>query len=240
MLEKLELKVYAKSGRLYEEYFSKKNDTREGFLQNYLSVNYSKLNALCFLIERVYDGNFKNIISFGSGFCVLEYLLKKALPEDTNVIATDVCEEIILKAKEYLPDIVIDSFDITKDDIVKFKNKHRLNFDVAVFLGSSYYMEDERFISFFRSLKSVGIKEIIDFLPLKISLFTFFKYKIKENDIIRKLFKKLPLRVVYKGECHARLKGLYRLRKLYKVAGFKIKKECNIKPYGYVAVLKSK
>lgn len=118
---------------------------------------------MAFLIPFIYDNGFKNIISLGAGQCVLEYLLRYALPEDSNVIAADFDSFFIKKAKLHFPTIIPVEFDFFKDDMGDLQKRLKIHFDLAVFWGSAYVLDDSDFIRQFRSLKSIGVKRIIDF-----------------------------------------------------------------------------
>ena len=63
--------------------------TRENLLRVYLPGNLLKLGSLGFLIESIKQNGYSNIISLGAGQCVLEYLLKISLSEESQVCACD-------------------------------------------------------------------------------------------------------------------------------------------------------
>jgi len=85
------------------------------------------------------------------------------LPEDSKVVATDFNSFFIKKAKLHFPSIIPVEFDFFKDDLSDLQKKLKLDFDLAVFFGSAYVMDDPDFIRHFSKLKEIGVKRIIDF-----------------------------------------------------------------------------
>ena len=216
-------------------------ESREVLLRWYLSNNAAKLSALGFLIQYIIDKRFTNVLSLGAGMCVLEYLLKYALPADAMVVATDFDRYLINKAKVFFPGIIPVAFDFFKDDIQEIQNKIKpRRIDLAVFFGSSYVMNEESFIFLFKRLKEIGVKQIIDFyggyLDLKTIINLFFLLPLKENTIIRKIFRKPLIEKKYLGKFHGYARSRSELKKLYKKAGFDLIKEISVGPYKYVAI----
>ena len=210
----------------FEEHF-KNRDTLLGW---YLPNAASSLFPLRWLIQHIKESGFKNIISMGAGNCVHEYILKCALPEDCNVTATDFDSYYIKKSKTFFPSINSIKFDFFKDDIGKLNSK----FDLAIFLGSAYVMNDEQFINLFKQLKENGVNQIIDFhagyLPYKnIPLYL-------GGYVMRKVLRKLNLIHSHRGKFHGYGRTKDELRYLYKKTGAKSVIEKRVDPYKYVAI----
>lgn len=134
-----------------EKEFGKFFESKESLLQWYLSANSGKLCALGYLIRQVRNNTLANIISFGAGPCVLEYLLKCALPQNTNVVAADYTAFFIDKAQQFFPNIIAVKYDFVKDDIKILSDKLGIKLELAVLFGSSYVMADSEFVHFFKN-----------------------------------------------------------------------------------------
>ncbi|MFH0861103.1 MAG: class I SAM-dependent methyltransferase [Candidatus Altiarchaeota archaeon] len=227
---------------------SKEFKTRESLLRWYLSQNAIKLPALGFLIQHLNDERFKNILSLGAGPCVLEYLLKCALPEDSKVIAADFNSFYIEKAKLHFPSIIPLKFDFFNDDITELQKKSGVDFDVAVFFGSAYVMDDVQFINLFRGLKRTGVRQIIDFYAGYIPTSDLPKMFIRDirSSIVSRL-RKIPITKgilnkikpvgsSYGGKFHGYARSHSELRRLYKEAGVNLIRETSVEPYKYVAI----
>ena len=137
--------------------------TREDLLHYWLSMDYSKLGALSYVIGEIYRKGFTNILSLGAGSCVLEYLLKLSLPKESKVIACDFDSFIIDKAKDFFPNIITEKFDFFSNDIKSLQSKLNIEFDLVVFFGSAYVMDNMEFIKLFGDLKKICVKLILDF-----------------------------------------------------------------------------
>ena len=215
--------------------------TKGHLLHEFLYEDYEKLDALSFLIDQIKKSGYKNILSLGAGTCVLEYLLKIALPEESKVVACDFDSFLISKAQEFFPEIIAERFDFFKDDFETILSKLNIEFDIAVFFGSAYVMNDEQFTKLFRALKKNDVKKIIDFhagyMDGKGMIFNYLKY-FKNNSIIRKMFNLPPNSIRgYRGKFHGYSRSRGEIRKLYKNGGFSINGEYSRGSYKYVAVL---
>lgn len=206
--------------------------SKEALLDAYFREDYSKLSALGFLIKHIYEEGYKNILSLGSGTCVLEYLLKCALPEKSEVIATDFDSFMIRNAKRLFPSIKALVLDFCKDDLSKIKE---MRIDLAVFFGSSYVMDDTEFISLLSKLKDLKVKEIID----------FHAGYIQMKEIPKLIFMKIGGDIMekfgllkFRGKFHGYRRTRGELRRLYQKAGLKIVRELAIQPYRYIAICK--
>lgn len=249
--------------------FEKDFESKESLLRAYLSTNPRKLLALAFLIEYVNTHTSCNIISLGAGYCVLEYLLKCAISEESKVIVTDFDSFLIEKAKLHFPSIISEEFDFFRDDIGKLQERLDIKFDLAVFLGASYVMDDPQFIHLFARLREIGVRHIIDFhggfipyyrVPLcvlnrstsylvnrlgKIKIAGEIINCIKPESQVRKI--KIANKILrkmkpeyYRGKFHGYCRTRGELRKLYKKAGLTLLKETSVSSYRYVAILEAK
>lgn len=197
-------------------------------------------------MKYVNANGYKNILSLGAGQCVLEYLLKYALTEDSNVIAADFDSFFIKKAKLHFPSIIPVEFDFFKDDLDDLQKKLKIHFDVAVFFGSACVMDDSDFIRQFRSLKEIGVKRIIDFhagyiprrrIPaiIRSRLISYAASKLRRIEMINKI---RPPSSSYRGKFHGYGRTRGELRRLYKQAGLDLIQETAVGCYEYVAVCK--
>jgi tRNA1(Val) A37 N6-methylase TrmN6 len=215
--------------------------TKDHLLHEFLYEDYKKLDALAFLIDQIKKSGYKNILSLGAGTCVLEYLLKIALPEESKIVACDFNSFLISKAQEFFPEIIAERFDFFKDDFETILSKLNIEFDVAVFFGSAYVMNDEQFTKLFRALKKNDVKKIIDFhagyMDGKGMIFNCLKY-FTNNSTIRKMVNLPPNSIRgYRGKLHGYSRSRGEIRKLYKDGGFSINGEYSRGSYKYVAVL---
>jgi hypothetical protein len=227
-------------------------ESKETLLHYYLSENSQKLSALGFLIKHVYEKQFTHICSLGAGQCVLEYLLKISLPNEVQVVAADFDTYFIDKARILLPDVIAVEFDFFKDDTSALLINTGIQFDMVVFWGSSYVMDDTVFVKLFQQLKEAGIKQIIDFhvdylnnrdiLRIFYQEFTLNLYRLAmricptlTKTIVPKIIGRVPLEV-YGGKFHGYTRSRDELRRLYKKAGISSIRELRIPPYNYVAI----
>ena len=221
------------------EYVMKKEHEKSGFLETkesllsaYFREDYYKYLAVGFLVQRIYQKNYKNIISLGAGTCVPEYLLKCALPEDSKVVAADFDPFLIKNARRVFPSIIPIVFNFCNDRLDRLK-KLKIDFDLAVFFGSAYVMNDPEFVRLFAGLKKLGIKEIIDFhagyIPTseipKLILMKFGTYVLDKLELLG-----------YRGKFHGYRRTRGELRRLYREAGLSLVQELSIPPYKYVAI----
>jgi hypothetical protein len=224
------------SEQQFGEYFY----STETLLRWYLSQSPNKLAALGFLIEHIYNNEFLNILSLGSGPCVLEYLLKCSLPVDAQVVAMDYTAFFIEKAQKLLTNIKAIEFDFFNDDLFKFNDKLKINFDMAVFFGSAYVMDDLQFVHLIKNLKEIGVEQIIDFHAGYMNWKAIIGYllePLRKMAITRKLLRRPPLHNQI-GKFHGYSRSRGELRRLYQEAGFSLVRETSVGDYRYVAILK--
>lgn len=215
--------------------------TRETLLRSYLPSNLQKLGSLGFLIDIIKENKYKNILSLGAGQCVLEYLLKMSLAEETKVIACDFDSFFIDKAKEFFPEIVTSRFDFFKDDIISLQSNLNIEFDLAIFFGSAYVMDDPEFIRLFSDLKKGGVKRIIDFhagyMDSK-GVIKYFLQPLTTNSAMRRLFHKPPItKETFRGKFHGYSRSRSELRRLYRKSEWSILREISVSGYKYVGIL---
>lgn len=216
--------------------------TKEDLLRYYLPGNLAKIASLGFLIDMIKNNEYKSILSLGAGPCVLEYLLKLSLPEETRVIACDFDAFFIEKAKAFFPEIIAARFDFFKDDIMSLQSAIGAKFDLAVFFGSAYAMDDPEFIKLFGDLKKAGVKQMIDFhagfMDWKHVIINVLR-PIRTNSAVRKIFRRPPItREGYWGKFHGYSRSRSELRRLYRKSGLEILREIWVAGYKYVAILR--
>ena len=195
----------------------------DSFIHLYFAKDHRKLMFLSidFLIGFINENKSKNILSLGAGPCINEYILKMCIPPDCKITATDFNSFQIKRANKFFKNITAKEFDFTKDDVKKLGN----NFDLVIFLHSSFTMNDYEFLHLIVELKKLGVKHIIDFsglmpikrIPKQIFEDIWFKFKNRlETD--KKTNGKILGYVRSKGE----------IRKLYQKAGLKVVDEVDI------------
>lgn len=212
------------------------------FIQGYLSGNYEKLASLPFLIKHIETKGFKNILSLGAGQCVLEWLLQQALPLEVKVTACDFDSFFVNKARECLPGIRVEQYDFFKDSIDSLQDKIGVKFDLVIFYGSAYVMDDPDFIKQLSALKKGGVKQIIDFHAGFIPLSEVFrKYIISILSRVKRMVSKALNREKpdWKGKFHGYGRSHRELTALYKKADFRIVKELSLANYKYIAILEA-
>ncbi|MAX49387.1 MAG: hypothetical protein CMD75_00960 [Gammaproteobacteria bacterium] len=206
--------------------------SKESVLEYYLPKCFSKFEALEFLKNRIEEEKYQNIISFGSGSSVLEYLLYLSLSKDKNIVSSEFNNFYVEKSNEFFPEFLTIQFDFTKDTLSKVDT----NFDIAVFFCSSYVMDDDEFINFFKHLKSEGVKEIIDFDSAFMTKTTQFKNAIRPIIEVAKKFKSTTSDN-FEGKFHGYSRSRKELLNLYKESGWLVKKELTLGVYKFCAVL---
>jgi predicted RNA methylase len=217
--------------------------TKEDLFRSELQDNIQKLGTFGFITESIKSNGYNNILSLGAGHCILEYLLKMSLPEEILVVACDFDSFLIDKAREFFPEIIAERFDFFEDDIESLSSDINIKFDLAVYFGSAYVMDDIEFIRLFSDLKKVGVKQIIDFhagyMDSKDVMRNYLISVFRENPAIRKILGKPPIASgeYYRGKFHGYSRSRGELRRLYKDSGWELQKEMSISPYKYVAIL---
>ena len=210
-------------------------------LGHYLPENLTKLGALSIFIDSVKNNGYRNILSLGAGSCVLEYLLQLSLGEVSKIVACDFNRFFIERAKKFFPEIIAEQFDFFKDDIESFKTALNIDFDVAVFFGSAYVMDDVNFVKLFSGLKRIGVDKIFDFhagyMDINHLVFNCIKSFTGEN-IMRKLHRRpTELSEGYRGKFHGYSRSRGELRRLYTESGLQIHQESSTFGYKYVAIV---
>lgn len=193
-----------------------------------------------FLIQKCQRDNIHNILSLGAGPCVLENCLQQMIPEPNKIVAADFDSFFISMAKKHFTSIDAEKFDFKSDDPEELQKRLGIKFDLAVFFNSSYVMDDDEFVNFFKKLKKTGIPQIIDFQSSYIPYWDMPKQYadiLKERllSIVNKFLSK-PIGKD-KGKFHGFSRSRGSLCNLYKESGFRIIQEIKIQPYSYVAVL---
>ena len=165
-----------------------------------------------------------------------------SLPEKSQLIAADFDEFVVEKAKKFFPQLIVEKFDFQKDDFKSFRTKLDISFDLVIFFGSAYIMDDQEFIKLFGDLKKNGVKQIIDFhagyMNLKSQIMHGPLNFLRTNPTIRKWFRTTPLaNDEYRGKFHGYGRNRSAIKKLYKKSGLSVKFETCMGGYKYVSIL---
>lgn len=216
--------------------------TKEDLFRAYLPAAYKSLANCQNLVDLIINNNLQNIISFGAGAPVREYLLKLILPIKFNVVATDFDTFIIKKVEKYFPEITVKEYDFANQDLKIFLNQNNLKIDLAIFFGSSYVMDDHDFIRVFKDLRNNGARYIIDYNAGYISFkeqlkLYFIPNFIRNKSILRKLTGRKNLSNRSKGKFHGYARSRDSLRKLYTKSGWNIKDYTKDQDNNYIAIL---
>ena len=156
--------------RIYSNWFDEKVFNYDIFSSKQAVLNWFKSNdyrgsshnlAVDFLIDYIKKNNFKNIVSFGSGSCSMECLIKQALPGVT-VVATEYENKMVETVKPFFKELTIIQYDLYKDNIWDLQDRLDIDFDFAFFSASAYVMDKERFVEVFKSLNDNGIHDVVD------------------------------------------------------------------------------
>ena len=99
---------------------------------------------------------------------------------------------------------------------------------MAVFLGSSYVIGDDRFSAFFRRLGEIGIRYVVDFQSGYLPLAAWARARAA-----RLIRHHPPADAKFHGFARTRRE----LRRIYRASGLRIESEVAVGSYRYVAVL---
>ena len=205
------------------------------------TLSEPKILMIDFIVDYINKNNqIKNVISFGSGLCAIEYFIKLCLP-DSKVFALDFNPVIVAKNKSYFTKIISHKFDFFSDKISSIFKKQDFSSGLGLFISSSYVMDNKKFVELFSDLNKQGLEIIIDFNSGYITNYQYFK------EIIKSVFNFFNIKGIasepnfdeitsFQG--YSRSKGL--LRKLYSESGYRVLKETKISTYDYVVILKKK
>jgi hypothetical protein len=205
--------------------------------------NPSKISSLIKVLQKI-DLLDKPAVfgSFGSGDSVLEHLLKYAINENSVIISTDFDEFFVQKSKEFFKNISSYKFDMFNDNVFDLLNEAKTNIDCAIFMISSYALDDEHYIKILSDLKKNNVKYVIDFCGAFIDKKKYFFYIfrnislfLKKNKILRKLAGKEQ--DFYQGKFHGYARSKNELRRIYGESKSKILHELSIEDFKYIAVL---
>ena len=106
---------------------------KENLINWSLNINLNrKRHSFFYLIDRINERNYNNILSLGSGFSDLEYFLYLALEKKRKIVSSEFDEFYIKKSNEFFPDFETIKFDLHKDN---FENL-RYRFFSRIFLCS--------------------------------------------------------------------------------------------------------
>lgn len=223
--------------------FSEQFQSHESLLRYYLSQNVDKLHPLAMLAQHLNGLRLKKVLSLGAGPCVLEYLLKFALPVDSKVVATDFDAFFIDRAKALLPGIVPLRFDFCRDSLDVLRAGSDGGFDAAVFFGSAYVMDDPEFVRLFGGLRALGIRQILDFHAGYMAwkdMALHLLAPLRESPAMRSFCRRPPLNRDIPAKFHGYCRSRGELRRLYRQAGLMLVEEhYSVGAYKYVAVCDS-
>lgn len=150
--------------RIYSKWYDRVDMSsfisKDKLVDYYMSHGYEQkyFDMICEFIEKY---NIKSIIGFGSGLCVFEFLLKKKYP-GLVIAATDYNEKCIYNAKKFFPELKLMLIDFYKQNIYDVIDEFGHGFDLALFRGCSYAMNDSRFVPFMSAIRESNVKYIID------------------------------------------------------------------------------
>lgn len=216
-----------------KEEFEDKFSSHDNLLSYAFSSGHcNKLETFPFLCKFIKDNEIKSVLSLGAGDCCLEYLLSFCIGKESHITATDFDYFIIDSVKKYFKTITVNQFDFMKDDFCDFVNRSKNSYDLVVFYGSAYVMDDNCFIKLFRDIKKANIKFIVDFhagcVPTIILLKKLFHEYLSANKKIKKILsilynKKYTINSddSYVGKFHGYCRNPSAIKKLYKKSGWR-------------------
>lgn len=215
-------------------------DSYPALLRWYLERNNHKLTALGFLMKHLDERELYRVISFGAGPGVLEHLLRLGLPSEAEVTATDFDEYLISRVQPLLTNIRFQKFDLSNDNVTDLSKAPTPSWDVGVFFGSAYAMNDDEMTRILRQLREVGVAELIDFhagfLGFRAALrHNRFVHAVGRIEAVRWALRRPPRGFQGKMHGYGRTRG--ELRRLYRAGGFRVDRELRLGLYEYVAVL---
>lgn len=120
-----------------------------------LKTNSDKIHRAGPIIEFCKKNHIKKILSIGSGGAVTEIEIKDKL-QNIEMVCTDYVDYICDKLSELHKDITFRVFDMKIDDPQTLGN----NFDMVLFCGSDYVMNNKEYIRLLKRFDSMGIKYI--------------------------------------------------------------------------------
>lgn len=127
--------------------------------EEYLSFNAKMapehMERIEHLIEFCKFKHIKDILSLGSGESIDEITLKKKL-NDVKLVCTDHDSFICRKLSELCNDIDFKVFDMKRDNPYILGN----SFDMVLFCGSDYVMNNAEYLKLLSNLNAMGIKYI--------------------------------------------------------------------------------
>jgi hypothetical protein len=216
-----------------ERQYGKVYESRDSLLRWYLAKeSLARFPALGLVLEYVYKEGIERIVSFGAGCCVLEHLIKAALPESAIVVASDFDAFAIARARELFPSITPVEFDFRSEDPARLQECVDVRFDLAVFFGSTAHMDDAEFVGFWTKLREAGIRRVIDFQAGHIRTRSVLRYHAgRVKAALRR-----RLSTGYGERITAYARTTRELRGLYHQAGFRPVLETSLGGYRYCAI----
>ena len=205
----------------------------------YLS-NIKKLGVITAIGEEIKAGNARNIISFGAGPSVLEYMLKMIFQEDVHMVVTDYDNWLVEHVSNLMPNLYANTFDFYHDDPSPLINEHRI--DTAIMIGSACSMDNETYIKFLKRLYNCGVCNILTFeagVSRKRDLFTAYIMKllhICKNLVLwffrNKQYEERKMRFLKYERCfHAVSRTRRELERIYSRGGYLFSEMGYVDPY---------
>ena len=162
--------------------------------------------------------NIKNVLSIGAGESLTEITLKYALP-DIQIMCTDYDLFICSKLEELFKEIEFKEFNMKKPDFSVFKAQY----DLILFLGSSYVMNNQEYISLFKSFHRLNPKFVY------IMIYSYIPIKDKINEIKGHLAQTFKIVTGYTtskdldppGVFHGYARDSHELKEIYRCSGWR-------------------
>lgn len=132
--------------------------SKEDLIVWWLSRNGFKYFDVEWLSGHILNFGFEvNVVSFGSGTGVFEYLLKKNVGSSLNIVGLEYDPFLINRSLNFFPEILVKEFDYNKDSFLELN----IPCDIAFFCDSFGHITDEGFLSIVSELRDAGVSELI-------------------------------------------------------------------------------
>lgn len=210
-------------------------ESRDALVRWYMEGHSAKLPAVELAAREARARGYRSVLSLGSGPCVLEWELSRALP-GCKVVASDYDAVWTERAGRLFPGLAVLRFDFAAGDLPALFKEFGGAPDMAVFFGSSYVMTDEQFLRVFRALRESGVREVIDFQAAFLGWMDCLREwspatALKKIGFVRRVFGKGPV-----GRFHGYARSRGALRRLYSAAGWRLAGECAAGSYRYAGI----
>jgi hypothetical protein len=132
-------------------------ESKESLLTHFLLNECQKLYTYLAIADLISQSGIVSLLSIGSGNSVVEYFIKKSCP----MVDITVCDHdafVMGKVKKIFPELNAKVFDFVSDDVSMLGDQ----FDVAIFIGSSFVMSDDEYVAFLKRLQPIVKFKIFD------------------------------------------------------------------------------